>query len=709
VNDFRKLINLVEDAEADAKKLRDTFGWNDDQAKAAVDAAAEVAPEVDSNAPAKPVAPTTDTAPAQPAGNNPDEAPATTATPAKPVAPAADTAPEQPAGNNPDEADATTAAPTQPAGNNPDEAPATTAEPDTNTSGSPTPMSAQGGRPAAPAQPGQQTSGLPAKLGQIKSANLMKDYNTGGKKPMAQVKDVQTALSRLGHDPNGLDGKYGPGTFKAVQEFQKANGLTVDGQVGPNTIKKMIEKLGGAAAPAADPGVGAEVPAAQQPAAQSGAGDEAAAQAAVQQATATDEARITQLLDKLAAPEQQNASIDFRHLIAITEGKLLEAKLEPAEVEELKSLITKHKGNPNFNKELLSRAEAAVAASGPQTGSGAPTPSTSPKPLDQAKTPNNKVEPVSAAPTTGSGNPTPANADAGKPAQPDFAKQARDQEALNKKVQADADAKALGAFGGSQDPTAMRDIKVPAQPKPEPEQKVWRDGSGNVIKSGDGTPVRARSDNQIWWDQNMQGKPFPGDAQAQKAIDARKAQGDKNWNSIRNLLGGNKPKQNASKDFSMKNNLTENTNLDECGPMPSMPQQQGTPVSMNVTLNASGEQHVQELLRMMQLAGAKQAAPVADMHVGPSNDHDDMIHMMQLASEEAVEDTSEYDEVVAEWDNTPEEEYKDHNYMTQDLSGGINRSKKAYAKAQDGDNAMAVEAIKSDLRKALEEALAKKN
>jgi len=109
------------------------------------------------------------------------------------------------------------------------------------------------------------------------------------------------------------------------------------------------------------------------------------------------------------------------------------------------------------------------------------------------------------------------------------------------------------------------------------------------------------------------------------------------------------------------------------------------------------------------LAGAKQAAPVADMHVGPSNDHDDMIHMMQLASEEAVEDTSEYDEVVAEWDNTPEEEYKDHNYMTQDLSGGINRSKKAYAKAQDGDNAMAVEAIKSDLRKALEEALAKKN
>jgi len=69
------------------------------------------------------------------------------------------------------------------------------------------------------------------------------------------------------------------------------------------------------------------------------------------------------------------------------------------------------------------------------------------------------------------------------------------------------------------------------------------------------------------------------------------------------------------------------------------------------------------------------------------------------------EGTEEYDAIIDEWDNSPKEEYKDHNYMTQDLSGGINRPKKAYAAAQDGDNAMAVEAIKSDLRKALEEAL----
>jgi hypothetical protein len=80
------------------------------------------------------------------------------------------------------------------------------------------------------------------------SANLMKDYNAGGKKPMPAIKDLQTKLAAAGHDPNGIDGKYGPGTFKAVKEFQVARGLKADGQAGPETIKALSSPAPAAAA-----------------------------------------------------------------------------------------------------------------------------------------------------------------------------------------------------------------------------------------------------------------------------------------------------------------------------------------------------------------------------------------------------------------------------------------------------------------------------
>lgn len=36
------------------------------------------------------------------------------------------------------------------------------------------------------------------------------------------------------------DGKFGPGTKKAVQDFQTKNGLPADGIAGPNTLSKML-------------------------------------------------------------------------------------------------------------------------------------------------------------------------------------------------------------------------------------------------------------------------------------------------------------------------------------------------------------------------------------------------------------------------------------------------------------------------------------
>ena len=49
------------------------------------------------------------------------------------------------------------------------------------------------------------------------------------------VRALQQRLKDLGFDPDGVDGNFGLGTDKAVRAFQQANGLGVDGKVGPGT------------------------------------------------------------------------------------------------------------------------------------------------------------------------------------------------------------------------------------------------------------------------------------------------------------------------------------------------------------------------------------------------------------------------------------------------------------------------------------------
>ncbi len=48
---------------------------------------------------------------------------------------------------------------------------------------------------------------------------------------------VKLLQSDLGID---ADGKFGPGTKKAVQAFQTAKGLPADGTAGPNTLSQML-------------------------------------------------------------------------------------------------------------------------------------------------------------------------------------------------------------------------------------------------------------------------------------------------------------------------------------------------------------------------------------------------------------------------------------------------------------------------------------
>ena len=268
-----------------------------------------------------------------------------------------------------------------------------------------------------------------------------------------------------------------------------------------------------------------------------------------------------------------------------------------------------------------------------------------------------------------------------------------------------------------------------------------------------------------------------------------------------------------------KQALTESTQLDECPPMegPGMePMDRGNPVSINVSMNASGRDHVEDLLDMMKKAGLGSAEEVKpdmmpmrmdmekfrDVVDGPKDDepvmklpapededmgesNDDLNSIRKLgglgevvvggnakpedpnsvfarlmgdiseiqnaamdgddvaddiadelgdylrngdapegshyekaigivmdaihdgpqaqaeAAEEAISFLHGAEEEARgnneEYANEPEEEYKDTKYMTKDLSGGLNREKKAYKAAQDGDNAMAVETLYHEL------------
>lgn len=61
------------------------------------------------------------------------------------------------------------------------------------------------------------------------------------------VKQIQTKLKNWGYYSGSVDGVYGSGTEQAVKSFQRKNGLTVDGKVGPAT-QKALGISGGSAA-----------------------------------------------------------------------------------------------------------------------------------------------------------------------------------------------------------------------------------------------------------------------------------------------------------------------------------------------------------------------------------------------------------------------------------------------------------------------------
>jgi hypothetical protein len=174
-----------------------------------------------------------------------------------------------------------------------------------------------------------------------------------------------------------------------------------------------------------------------------------------------------------------------------------------------------------------------------------------------------------------------------------------------------------------------------------------------------------------------------------------------------------------------------------CGDMPSAPMNQGTPVSINVSLNASGKEHVQDLINMMKnagLGGAQEVSPAMmpmrldiekfrdtvdaprglamgdDMDLPADHDSDHDIIKTLDRDNDGDHDMDDHDLEKSKeesYANEPDEKYDDHNTMVKDLSGGINGQKKMYKPAAKGDNPMAVESIKEKLYALLAEKKAK--
>lgn len=60
----------------------------------------------------------------------------------------------------------------------------------------------------------------------------------------SQVQLMQEALTNLGYDTKGADGKFGNDTLAAVKKFQKASNLTADGYFGKNSLIALEAAMG---------------------------------------------------------------------------------------------------------------------------------------------------------------------------------------------------------------------------------------------------------------------------------------------------------------------------------------------------------------------------------------------------------------------------------------------------------------------------------
>ena len=80
-------------------------------------------------------------------------------------------------------------------------------------------------------------------FGNLTANACSKNYLYKGKKASIHIKWLQNRLVELGYSVGryGIDGSFGNDTLNAVKQFQRDRGLVVDGYVGKDTHRKLVE------------------------------------------------------------------------------------------------------------------------------------------------------------------------------------------------------------------------------------------------------------------------------------------------------------------------------------------------------------------------------------------------------------------------------------------------------------------------------------
>ena len=533
----------------------------------------------------------------------------------------------------------------------------------------------------------------------ITTPNLMKAYNEGGKQSMPAIKNMQTALSRLGFDPNGIDGKYGNGTFKAVQDFQKANGLSVDGQAGPGTmsaIKKVLDDK--FEKNKVTPDAEKALPADQDQSPQDGAEPE-------QKSTAQ------QAADEFAGGDAQGG--EFGGIDNRSTGQKAADEFAGGDVKGGEFAGRGDTTDDAMDPTNQEKDRTTVGKNDPMSADNQQ------KDIDTAQ-PNadlsryiellNKLE-------GGQQNAGTPDATQGRVvASYDFRNLMTlvENKLLNEQL-TKAEMEELKALHtkvqGHVGVDTELDDKITAQLNrylklvKEPASTASQVSVNTKVNQKSAAPkVSKESYIQMAPNRNASLANFNVSQMKKKYpkpyVDMPQADGTvhRGYGPLVNLedFVKNNPKlkakiigklQTASKDNNMKKAIKE--------------------ASMNISINGDSAAEVAELAGILKNAGMHDAKPVSDIMPHADNSHDDMMSKMRMMDEPGPDDSPcgmGEEGVEEDWDNSPDESYADTQTMTHDLSGGLNRQKKSYPKVAGGDNPMAIEtSIKEQLWAALNE------